>query len=972
MKDIILSKVHADLVTDVAMICDEIMACWPETLLKALGEFPEARLQQLGCLWSYSGFVAGYTKRHPEFLVELLHEMSSPSNLNEAHYRDRLTERISSCENEEQLASALRHFRHQSMCRILWRDFSRSTTVWDTTANMTWLADACIDLALDWLYVDSCRKWGTPMAKNAAGEWQPQRMVVLGMGKLGAHELNVSSDIDLMFAYPHNGETQGDGRTMENQTFFIRLGQRLIQALDKMTADGFVFRVDMRLRPYGDSGALALSFAAMEEYYQDQGRDWERYAMIKARVVAGDQVMGAALMEALRPFVYRRYIDFSAFESLREMKMMISREVRRKGLESNIKLGSGGIREIEFVTQAFQLIRGGRDKYLQCRELRTVLGAIKAHGLLPAEVVDDLLESYVFLRDLEHAIQGMEDKQTQLLPADDKSRLIVALIMGYENWVALDSVLQSYRKKVMRQFADVVTVADEEGAEGSTLDDHWHLIWEGKVDEGEAASFLQGAGFEDRTLTLKQLQDLRESKPVVVMQVQGRQRLDKFMPILLHEVTQAEAPSQTLSRILRLVEAVIRRTAYLVLLYENPSALRQLVSLCSASPWIAEQLAQAPVLLDELLNTESLYSPPNKETLADELRQQMLRIPEEDLEEQMEALRHFKKAHVLRVAASELRGTLPLMKVSDYLTFIAETVLQYVLKIAWQSMVLKYGVPQREAGVPCDLDFAIIGYGKLGGIELGYSSDLDLVFIHDVNPMLQTDGDRSIDNGVFFTRLGQRIIHILSTSTVSGQLYEVDMRLRPSGNSGLLVSSLNAFQLYQQKEAWTWEHQALVRARPVAGSAEVAAKFAEVRQEILMAERDLGKLRQEVVEMRQKMRDSLATPVIEGKPVEVFHTKHDPGGIVDIEFMVQFLTLAYARQFPDICRWPDNIRLLEECGKAGVISASVAQSLANAYISLRTMIHKQALQNLSSKVDSAMFVQERRTVTDVWKQIMQA
>lgn len=312
------------------------------------------------------------------------------------------------------------------------------------------------------------------------------------------------------------------------------------------------------------------------------------------------------------------------------------------------------------------------------------------------------------------------------------------------------------------------------------------------------------------------------------------------------------------------------------------------------------------------------------------------------------------------------------MKVSDYLTFIAETVLQYVLKIAWQSMVLKYGVPQREAGVPCDLDFAIIGYGKLGGIELGYSSDLDLVFIHDVNPMLQTDGDRSIDNGVFFTRLGQRIIHILSTSTVSGQLYEVDMRLRPSGNSGLLVSSLNAFQLYQQKEAWTWEHQALVRARPVAGSAEVAAKFAEVRQEILMAERDLGKLRQEVVEMRQKMRDSLATPVIEGKPVEVFHTKHDPGGIVDIEFMVQFLTLAYARQFPDICRWPDNIRLLEECGKAGVISASVAQSLANAYISLRTMIHKQALQNLSSKVDSAMFVQERRTVTDVWKQIMQA
>lgn len=971
MKDIILTKVHPDFFGEISSHWQDINESWTADELSTLESFPETALSELGRVWSFSHFVAAYTKRHPAFLFELLGSVIDSTPLSEDHYKSLLSQRILACETEEQLSSVLRHFRHQSMCRIVWRDFTRSTNVWDTTANMTWLADTCIDQALSWLYADCCQKWGTPMAKTAAGVEEPQRMVVLGMGKLGAHELNISSDIDLIFTYPHNGETQGGGRVMENQTFFIRLGQRLIQVLDKVSVDGFVFRVDMRLRPYGDSGSLALSFSAMEEYYQDQGRDWERYAMIKARVVAGDQVAGKCLTEALKPFVYRRYIDFSAFEALREMKLMISREVRRKGLENNIKLGSGGIREIEFVTQAFQLIRGGRDKFLQRRELRLVLQSIKAHALLPASVVDDLLASYEFLRDLEHAIQGIDDRQTQLLPDDVKNQRRVALIMGFSDWSELSSALAICREKVKQQFADVVSGADDDAEADTVIDDHWHLIWEGKTSEEESIAFLGDAGFENVSLTMKQLQDLRESKPVVVMQVKGKQRLDKLLPILLAEVTTVDHPSETLSRIFKLVESVIRRTAYLVLLYENPMALRQLVSLCSASPWIAGQLAQTPILLDELLNAASLYSPPNKETLADELRQQLLRIPEEDLEEQMEVLRHFKKAHVLRVAASELHGTLPLMKVSDYLTFIAETVLQQVLKIAWQSLILKHGYPQKSPGAPCELDFAIIGYGKLGGIELGYSSDLDLVFIHDVNPTLQTDGDRAVDNAVFFARLGQRIIHILSTQTVSGQLYDVDMRLRPSGNSGLLVTSLASFQRYQQSEAWTWEHQALVRARAVAGSHDVASRFDEVRREALMAVRDLPKLRQDVLEMRLKMRASLGSPLIEGKSPDVFHAKQDAGGIVDIEFLVQFLVLAYAREFPSLCSWPDNIRLLDEAGKAGLIPVALAERLTSAYISLRIIIHKQALQNLSSKVSPEMFLEERKLVIDTWREVME-
>ncbi|MEX1228058.1 MAG: bifunctional [glutamate--ammonia ligase]-adenylyl-L-tyrosine phosphorylase/[glutamate--ammonia-ligase] adenylyltransferase [Marinobacter sp.] len=919
-----------------------------------------------------SEFIKHSLQRHHEAMARLASSRSLRDPVTPEYLTTRWQEYLDEINDEPQLQRGLRQFRMETQFRIIWRDLLGWSDLAETMVATSELAEICIEGALDWLYAEACEQSGTPWGTNPlTGEESAQPMIVLGMGKLGGRELNVSSDIDLIFAYPSKGETRGGRRALDNEQFFVRLGQRLIQALDQITGDGFVFRVDMRLRPYGQSGALAMSFSALETYYQDQGRDWERYAMVKARVVAGDRALGQVLMDSLRPFVYRKYIDFSAFESLRNMKSMISREVRRKGLENNIKLGSGGIREIEFVVQAFQLIRGGRDRELQQRELLVILSELERLELLPSQVVAELREAYVFLRNLEHVLQGIDDQQTQLLPEDSYTRARVALAMGCDDWSECVVAMEKHRDRVAQHFSDIIAT-DEEDEEIAALDDGWKELWLGEMDDEAATAWLSGQGFEQAANSLKALADLRTGRPVQTMQTQGRRRLNEIMPVLLEALTHVEKSSETLGRVLQLVEAVIRRTAYLVLLLENPGARTQLVRLCSESPWIARQLAETPLLLDELLNAESLYHPPTKSELQDDLRQQMLRIPYEDLEEQMESLRHFKKAHILRVAASELRGTLPLMKVSDYLTWIAEVILDHVVEVAFSNLVSRHGHPRRSDGTVCDTDFAIIGYGKLGGIELGYTSDLDLVFVHAADTQQSTDGEKSIDNAVFYTRLGQRIVHILNTQTPAGQLYEVDMRLRPSGNSGLPVSTLTAFEKYQRNDAWTWEQQALARARGVAGCLETLEAFEALRHDILCEERDLGKLRTEVVEMREKMRTSLGTPQVASKSPEVFHVKHDHGGIIDIEFMVQFLMLAHASSHPALTQWSDNIRQLEELGRVGVLPVEDTEKLRDAYITLRSTIHRRALQNLNSQVEPDAFPSEREYIQSMWQHVMQA
>jgi glutamate-ammonia-ligase adenylyltransferase len=943
----------------------------------AFDAWPAERLAAFDRICAASDFVTEQVVRDPQMLLDLAASGELERGFAPGELRGQIAAQVHLATSDDELGRNLRRQRTRQQVRIIWRDLTRQADLVETCRDLSDMADGSIDLAYRWLYDRHCQQFGRPTGRRSD---EPQQMVILGMGKLGALELNLSSDIDLIFAYPEGGETQGVKRPLDNQEFFIRLGQRLIKALDPVTVDGFVFRVDMRLRPYGSSGALVLSFNALEQYYQDQGRDWERYAMIKARVVGGDQAKGEELLEMLRPFVYRRYLDFSAIEALRTMKQLIQQEVRRKGMAANIKLGSGGIREVEFIAQAFQLIHGGRDLSLQQRSLLKVLRTLEGQGYLPTAVIDELREGYEFLRYTEHAIQAIADRQTQMLPEDDRDQARIALIMGFADWSSFHEKLMYWRGRVDWHFRQVIADPDEEEGQQDSGEEivggEWLPLWEESQNEESACLQLQEGGFADAQKALKHLSNLRNSSQLRSMQRLGRERLDAFIPRLLAQAVEHDNPDLVLERVLPLVEAVARRSAYLVLLTENPGALRRLLTLCAASPWIAEQIARFPLLLDELLNEGRLFNPPQALELGAELRERLTRIPEDDLEQQMEALRHFKLAHRLRVAASEITGSLPLMKVSDYLTWLAEAILEQVLALAWRHTVARHGSPRRPDGTLCDPGFVIVGYGKVGGIELGHGSDLDLVFIHDGDPQAETDGAKPIDGAQFFTRLGQRIIHLITTQTNSGQLYEVDMRLRPSGASGLLVSSLGAFARYQENEAWTWEHQALVRARVLVGSADVGKKFEAVRATVLGRERDLATLRQEVSEMRAKMRDNLGTKgTTAGKGANAFEAtssfdlKQDAGGIVDIEFMVQYAALAWSREHPALLRYTDNIRILEGLEEAGLIPAADASLLREVYKAYRSAAHRQALQKDPGVVSGDQFADERREVMRIWGQL---
>lgn len=918
-----------------------------------------------------SEFASRYLCEHPEFFADALADQFFENNLT----REAISQQWQKLDSlDKDYDAKLRILRNRCMSQIIWRDFNRQSQTLETTAALTHLAEWCIQSTLDHHYQILCEEIGTP--KNSKGE--DQGMLVIGMGKLGAWELNLSSDVDLIFAYPDGGETQGARRSFSNQEFFTRLGQRIIQSLDKVSQDGFVFRVDMRLRPYGQSGALVSSFNALEDYYQTQGREWERFAMIKARVVAHNSVRKACeqLNDILQSFTYRKYVDFTAIDALRNLKELINREVKRRKLGDNVKLGRGGIREVEFIAQAFQIIRGGREIELQDRRVVTILQLLGQLQYMPDTIPQQLIESYFFLRDLEHGIQGFADQQTQSLPVDESQRERLAHIMNFDNWAALDSKLKEHRSLVHSQFSAVIAAPEDQGGEqqanSSDQLSQWQDLWDSLCDEDDKCqSELEQAGFDDPALAAREIHSLLHAPAVVAMHAMGRERLDALMPSLLKVLAENTHPSQTLQRVCPLLVAIARRSAYLLLLIENPGALKQLVVLTSSSPWIATRLAEQPALLDELLNPATLYSIPSKADLEHELRRTALRIPIDDLETQMEALRYFRSAHALQAAACEITGELPLMKVSDYLTELAEVIVSYVLELAWHQMLARHGLPGGETD-SAKPNFIIVAYGKMGGIELAHGSDLDLVFIHDSDPHASTAGDaegkRSIDNATFYMRLGQKIIHILNTQTLAGQLYEVDMRLRPSGNSGLLVASFNAFEKYQFESAWTWEHQALVRARAISGNLNLIERFDDLRQRVLCLPREEEKLRQDVIDMRQKMRSQLGSSQ-QDRDKGLFHLKQDSGGIVDIEFMVQYAVLAWAKQYPALTRYTDNIRILGELLDSGQLDAQEVHLLIEAYKAFRSIGHRLALQQQPGVVNGETVEQERQAVTQIWQKL---
>ncbi len=904
---------------------------------------------------TFSDFVQASIAAHPEWLTAL--ESEPPQAEEWQNYPAWIKAALAEVSDEASLMRELRLFRRRIMVRIAWAQALRLVTEESTLQQLSALAETLIVSARDWLYDACCREWGTPCSADGT----PQPLLILGMGKLGGNELNFSSDIDLIFSWPENGATRGGRRELDNAQFFTRLGQRLIKVLDQPTQDGFVYRVDMRLRPFGDSGPLVLSFAALEDYYQEQGRDWERYAMVKARIMGdNDGVYATELRAMLRPFIFRRYIDFSVIQSLRNMKSMIAREVRRRGLKDNIKLGAGGIREVEFIVQVFQLIRGGREPSLQQRSLLPTLIAIDQLHLLPAGDADTLREAYLWLRRLENLLQSINDEQTQTLPGDELNRARLAWGMGVADWQALSDTLDQHMAAVRRIFNELIG-DDDTDTQDEQLSEQWRELWQDTLEDDDATPVLAHLADSDRIRVVALIADFRRELTRRTIGPRGRQVLDHLMPHLLSQVCpRADAPVP-LARLMPLLSGIVTRTTYIELLSEFPGALKHLISLCAASPMVASQLARYPLLLDELLDPSTLYQPTAMDAYRDELRQYLLRVPEEDEEQQLEALRQFKQAQLLRVAAADIAGTLPVMKVSDHLTWLAEAMIDAVVQQAWIQMVARFGQPKhlrdREGR-----GFAVVGYGKLGGWELGYSSDLDLVFLHDCPADVMTDGEREIDGRQFYLRLAQRIMHLFSTRTSSGILYEVDARLRPSGAAGMLVTTADAFADYQQNEAWTWEHQALVRARVVYGDPQLKSRFDEIRRTILMTPRDGEKLQTEVREMREKMRAHLGN-----KHRERFDLKADAGGITDIEFIAQYLVLGHAHQKPKLTRWSDNVRILELLAQNDIMDEQEAQALTHAYTTLRDALHHLALQEQPGHVPETEFAEERGQVSASWQ-----
>lgn len=826
------------------------------------------------------------------------------------------------------MASALRRLRQAVMARLITRDHNGLATLDEVVRTISLLAEFAVRQSL----ACACRslpQYGQPIGEDSG---EVQQLIVIGMGKLGGGELNVSSDIDLIFIYPEGGETSGP-RKISNHEYFSQVGKRIISLINDVTLDGQVFRVDMRLRPYGDSGPLVMSFAALENYLLTQGREWERYAWIKAKALTGD-ITGLADM--VRPFVYRKYLDYNAYGAMRELHAQIRREVARRDMADNIKLGPGGIREVEFIAQVFQLIRGGRDKSLQLRSTRATLERLAELRLLEPAAVTELQEAYAFLRNLEHRLQYLDDQQTQTLPTSEENQARIAASMGFGNWHDFLDALNAERRKVTRHFEQVFILPTE------TAPDHpLSCLWR-DICEQDPAEQLTTLGFDDVPAVAGQLRALAQSQRYQQIPLAGRKKFDALIPPLIEVSTHFPNPAATLSRIISLMEAISRRASYLALLTEYPQTLQRLATLCSASAWVSTYLTRHPILLDELLDARVLYATPDWPALTAQLEEQMVQC-DGDIEAKMDTLRHFQHAQAFRLVAQDIAGMWTVEALSDQLSLLADTVLDATLRHAWRD------IPSRHTDTP---RFAIIGYGKLGGKELGYASDLDIIFLYD---------DEHPDATELYSRLARKMSTWLTSATSAGILYDIDLRLRPNGASGLLVSSMQAFRSYQEKQAWVWEHQALTRARYVAGDPAIGEDFETVRHDVLTLPRNPDTLRDEVIHMRQRM--------LESHPPHEHDIKNARGGIIDIEFIVQYLILAHAGQLPAFTRNTGNIALLAVAAEAGLISPELAEQGRAAYRHYRKLQHAARL-NESSKVEvNETLRQHYRQAQALWQQV---
>ncbi|HET6586490.1 MAG TPA: bifunctional [glutamate--ammonia ligase]-adenylyl-L-tyrosine phosphorylase/[glutamate--ammonia-ligase] adenylyltransferase [Oleiagrimonas sp.] len=816
--------------------------------------------------------------------------------------------------DEADAMRALRRFRHAEALRLVFRDVNALDALTDTLADTSVLYETLLAQALAWTERNIATRFGH--VHDAQG--QMQQLVVLAFGKLGGGELNFSSDIDLVLAYAEPGASDGR-RELDAGEYFVRLGRQLVSLLAEPQANGVAARVDLRLRPFGTAGRLALPFAAMEQYYQREGRDWERYAWIKARPVAGDMAAGKALLQLLRPFVYRKYLDYTAFAGLREMKALIDAEVARKDLAANLKLGPGGIREIEFVVQLMQLIRGGREPGLRVRGLLPALTACEARGYLSATQAGRLREAYVFLRHLENRVQMLRDMQTHDVPDDALSRERIALGMGRADWASLARELAVHREAVSEEFAAVLVPHGGRHATAPAPDTQlWKAAEAGGLDAGDLAA----AGFEEADALADALRQLSASPQVRAMSARGRARLGRLMPQLLAAAQATSAPGACLTRLIQLVQAVTRRSAYLALLEEQPGARKRLAELFAASAFLAERVIAQPLLLDDVLDPRMDQLPLKRTDIAAEITRALAALDEHDAEGDLERLNELKASLGFRLGLAFMDGRADAEATARRLAALAEAVVGAVLTLAERELVARHG---RLPGA--GLGFSVLGYGSLGGQELGFASDLDLVFVYDgARADGRSDGTRPLDGIHWYQRLAQRVMHWLSVLTRAGRLYEVDTRLRPDGSKGLLVTSLETFVTYQRERAWVWEHQALLRARPVAGDPALHAALEDVRRSVLGKPREAAKVGEEVTSMRRRWRQQR-----DRSDAGKLDLKQGPGALLDIDFLLQGQVLAHAATHPALLDSTASARLIPACRDAGFLDDAQAEALAEAH-----------------------------------------
>ncbi|RUO34369.1 bifunctional [glutamate--ammonia ligase]-adenylyl-L-tyrosine phosphorylase/[glutamate--ammonia-ligase] adenylyltransferase [Aliidiomarina shirensis] len=905
--------------------------------------------QQLYWLVQVSPFIGRVVSRYGAPAIQ---RMFTPM----AAEAELIREALAKSNNEGDAMSVVRRFRHIEMARIASQDLLGEMPLGRMLQENSALADMLIEAGIAY----TCNQLAPRYGRAIDGEENELPLIVLAMGKLGGSELNFSSDIDLIFAYPMNGETQGGRQNIDFSMYYNRVGQGLIKLLDQPTVDGRAFRIDMRLRPFGQSGALVSSLSALEDYYHEQGRMWERYAMIKARVLNTDYALAQQVRQMLRPFIYRRYLDYSAIDALRKMKLLINQEARRQGVAENIKLGLGGIREVEFVAQVFQLIRGGREQEFQTYSLLSALNACGRHGTLTESAIEKLLQGYAYLRKLEHILQEINDDQTQQLPHDELTKMRVLAASGYaqsnEGWKAFMTATQQAMNGIHQEFLNVIG-GEEDMLAGE--ESEYAILWQDLLADDTALEVLREANAEQPETCWQVIQDFRMLLRKRPSGPRGRELQALLIPALIESALKEPNAHLILQRSFEVLAQISSRTTYLELLCQNVDAREQLLFLCGASPWIAHLIAKFPLLLDELIDPVQLYELPDVESYRSRVSEYLMRLPNDDAEAQMDALRQVKQIFQMKVAAADLNSGVHLMRVSDHLTYLAEAMIEQVVSLAWRQLCERHGAPPGRD--ESDTGFAVVAYGKLGGYELGYGSDLDLVFLSDDAISGDTEGEKPLPVQQFYLRLAQRVLHLFTTRTMSGVLFDVDMRLRPSGQAGLMVVRMNTYQEYLEKDAWTWELQALVRARMVYGATYLRDRFATLRTNILCHQRETEQLRTDILQMREKMRDHLWQ-----NHRTQLDIKQMPGGITDIEFITQYLVLRGAEQHPDLAIWTDNIRILEIAARLRLITETEAQGLIAAYQDYRAEIHRLALAE-AGRLSDRDFQVDIANVTKVWQ-----